>query len=229
MSSACTSTVFKHGDRNLHYRTMDWEMDHLRDLTVEVDFVKDNVLIYKGVTWVGYVGLMTGISSERYSVALNYRRSDGSILGNLCRTLSQKWPVGYIIRDIMEEKCNRKQAESILTNAKLISPCYITLCHEDKSCVIIRDPDECVDKYHGDTLVQTNIDPECYDENKDILWSIERRDKVNNIIANDIQKCQTDDDIFNTFNVFPVSNPTTIYTTLMDPNIMDLKVFIFEK
>jgi hypothetical protein len=46
-----------------HIRTMDWGMEFLRPLTIEVDFVKGGRTQYLATTWVGYVGVLTGTST----------------------------------------------------------------------------------------------------------------------------------------------------------------------
>ena len=47
-----------------HIRTMDWEMDFLRPLTIEVDMTRNDRVVCTGTTWVGYVGLLTGFASR---------------------------------------------------------------------------------------------------------------------------------------------------------------------
>lgn len=40
---------------------MDWGMEFLKPLTIEVDFVKGGRSQYVATTWVGYVGVLTGM------------------------------------------------------------------------------------------------------------------------------------------------------------------------
>ena len=44
-----------------HIRTMDWEMEMLDQLTIEVDFVKNGNVVYTGTSWAGYVGLLVSL------------------------------------------------------------------------------------------------------------------------------------------------------------------------
>ena len=69
-------------------------MDFLKDLTINVVFIKHNKVLFKGVT-PGYVGIVTGMN-DTYSLALNFRASNGSLIGNVMRTIGMKWPVGYL-------------------------------------------------------------------------------------------------------------------------------------
>src|SRR5437667_8322236 len=51
----------KEGERMLHFRTLDWGMDELRGLVVRLDFVKDGRQLGSNLTYVGFVGVLTGI------------------------------------------------------------------------------------------------------------------------------------------------------------------------
>jgi beta subunit of N-acylethanolamine-hydrolyzing acid amidase len=62
----------------IHARTMDWAMDFLRDVTIEVDFQLDGQTIFLATTWPGYVGVFTGMRPGAYSACVNFR------LGELC-------------------------------------------------------------------------------------------------------------------------------------------------
>lgn len=59
----------------MHFRTLDWGMDPLRDLIVQLDFVRDsdseNVLA-TSITYVGFVGVLTGVRKD-LSASLNFR------------------------------------------------------------------------------------------------------------------------------------------------------------
>lgn len=76
----CTSggvRVRHHGSqmKMLHFRTLDWGMDPLRELVVQLDYVQgaepDKVLA-TSITYVGFVGVLTGVRKD-LSVSLNFR------------------------------------------------------------------------------------------------------------------------------------------------------------
>lgn len=75
----CTSggVKVKRGEqaKMLHFRTLDWGMDPLRSLVVQLEYVRspemDRVLA-TSVTYVGYVGILTGVA-KNLSVSLNFR------------------------------------------------------------------------------------------------------------------------------------------------------------
>ena len=59
----------------LHFRTLDWGMDPLRDLIVQLEFVRDsdpNKVLATSITYVGFVGILTGVR-EGLSASLNFR------------------------------------------------------------------------------------------------------------------------------------------------------------
>ena len=79
--AACTGIVVDaSGERAhpLHLRTMDWDMPALAALTCEVDFVRGGALLFRATTWVGYVGVLTGLKPGAFSVAVNYRRTEAA-------------------------------------------------------------------------------------------------------------------------------------------------------
>ncbi|KAJ5148872.1 beta subunit of N-acylethanolamine-hydrolyzing acid amidase-domain-containing protein [Penicillium atrosanguineum] len=62
------------GTTMLHFRTLDWGMDPLRDLIVQLEFRRgaDPTLLATTVTYVGYVGVLTGVR-KGLSASLNFR------------------------------------------------------------------------------------------------------------------------------------------------------------
>ena len=49
--------------RLLHFRTLDWDMDPLREVVVQLDFVKSpgTGVIARSITYAGFVGVLTGV------------------------------------------------------------------------------------------------------------------------------------------------------------------------
>lgn len=60
--------------RMLHFRTLDWGMDQLRKIIVELDFVRSHggPVVATTVTYLGYVGVLTGVR-KGLSMSLNFR------------------------------------------------------------------------------------------------------------------------------------------------------------
>jgi hypothetical protein len=186
-SSACTSAVLNIGDSNVFFRTMDWPMEFLKDITIQLNIKKNDIHIATGITWIGYVGLLTASTmvnnyagGNGFSVSVNYRKTKdislSDIVNNAYRTLGMKWPIGYLVRDIIEKNTGCHRALNLLSESCLVSPCYITMFIPNGTSVIItRDADSAVSVRNTNTI-QANCD---HDKTEpDILWSCRRRDLV---------------------------------------------------
>ena len=74
-TSGAARTVDQDGrQKMIHYRTMDWGMDPLRKVIVQLDFInyEKGPIIASSVTYAGYVGVLTGVRSG-LSLSLNFR------------------------------------------------------------------------------------------------------------------------------------------------------------
>lgn len=62
------------GTKILHFRTLDWGMDVLRKTIVRLDFIESHggPVIATSVTYVGFVGVLTGVR-KGLSISLNFR------------------------------------------------------------------------------------------------------------------------------------------------------------
>jgi acid ceramidase len=207
--SACTSVGFKKNDNVYHFMTMDWPMDFLKDLTVSVNFTKNGKLLFKAVTWIGCVGVFTGYVPGKYSVAINYRRSNGTIFGNIKKALMLKWPTAYLVRSCLEDEYSAKKIVECLKVTKLISPCYFTVVEAvGTTHKIVRDNDKCVEYKKNSFMVQANNDKASKDN---ILYSNER---VKTVL--DIMKTDFSNNIVEEFLQYPIINEETIYYTFID-------------
>jgi hypothetical protein len=188
-SAACTTAIFEVGGEEYFFRTMDWPMTFLKDITIGLNVKKNNQIISKVIGWLGCVGFYTA-ETDTYIVSINYRRtvdlSIGNVVVNAYRTLDMNWPISYLVRHIIEKQLERSSAIKLYEMAQLISPTYITICaiHQSKiikaeSVIITRDWNKLVST-RTQNLVQTNCDDNR--ETPDILWSIDRRNLFNDIM-----------------------------------------------
>ena len=62
------------GKKMLHFRTLDWGMDPLRKVVVQLDFIQKpgGKVVASSITYVGYVGVLTGVR-KGLSMSLNFR------------------------------------------------------------------------------------------------------------------------------------------------------------
>ena len=61
----------------LHFRTLDWGMDFLRSIVVQLDFIRSKSdtpqqILASSITYVGFVGVLTGVRQD-LSISLNFR------------------------------------------------------------------------------------------------------------------------------------------------------------
>lgn len=67
----------------LHFRTLDWTMDPLREVIVQLDFVRSkssqpDTIIASSITYIGFVGALTGVRPG-LSLSLNFRAVHNAI------------------------------------------------------------------------------------------------------------------------------------------------------
>lgn len=215
LTSACTTICTNINGNNMMFRTMDWDLEFLKKITFKIKTKK-----YEAITWFGCVGLFTA-SNNSYAIAMNYRRTKNinflSIMTNAFKTLKLDFPASYLIREIFDKDLDLETAYGSLKKCKLISPVYFTFCPIKKSPkIIVRTCDtyETI-KYNEEDgyICQTNID---YDNKGDnILWSIERKQKVEEIMKN--IKFNSETELLEKINAHPIINHETIYASVLIP------------
>lgn len=242
--SACTSIILDDKDKlynPIHIRTMDWDDTFLKPLTINVKFVSQGNMLFEGTTWVGYIGILTGVKPNVASVSINYRRTkDGSIWDNILNTMKLYFPIGYLVRECLCTCDTYKSFKEDLENTIIIAPCYVVLTgvYSGSGVVIVRDRKR-YDTYpigNKKYICQTNIDPKDLhmDDGTNILMSIER-----NYLA--LEKCKTLLDSLNNtpetniiipegiikyFLKYPIVNHETIYANVMSPIGLDENSYI---
>jgi hypothetical protein len=238
-SSTETETVPLHG------RTMDWELDILRDLTIEVDFRRDNSTVFLATTWVGYIGVLTGMRMNTFSVSVNYRVIGDGFWTNIKKAISSAWPVGFLVREVLDTDsdaatdCNTfGKAVQALSSSRLVSPCYFTVvgARPNQGAIITRsrsaseNPVQMAEsKNIANTIVQTNMDHWVDDEDENIFYSRERRRRVAHRFAagaaansdatgaDQNQILTNEKDMWSVLKMKPLSNEITLYATVMCP------------
>jgi hypothetical protein len=242
-SSACTCLVTRVNNEYVMYRTMDWAMPFLKDITIELEIIKGGKTLAISPTWVGCVGMFTIHIPNKYSIAINYRRTKPigftSLLQNIYRTLSMSWPISYLVRRIAESNIEYEEAVKLLQEATIISPCYITVYSFSKSCIITRsidsqethsinvDPNNNInnDKLF---LVQTNRDnvdklsnPVALD---DILYSTKRYELASELIKIMNNNWPSLEELFTKMSIQPIINDETIYACIISKDKIITKI-----
>jgi len=224
--ATCTSILKSDSNGNvLHCRTMDWDMPALKKLTIEVEFQRGGNPVFYGTTWAGYVGVLTGMRPSAYTVAVNFRRTEkGTFWQNIKQSLSKGWPIGFLVRQVLDEDSTFLKAVGSLSSSKLISPCYFTMAGSGKNegVIITRDREHEENRWtlseHGD-IVQPNIDHWSSDPQFNIIWSIERRDWTRSCFKEmELKNINADFSVMrDILQQYPCWNDETIYATFMCP------------
>ncbi len=230
LSAMCTSVILKNNDQYLHYRTMDWDLPELKSLTITVDFTRQGQVVYRSLTWAGYIGCFTALKPDCCSVSLNFRQSQGTLSDNIRRLVQSYYPAGYLIRDLMESDLNCQQIIDQLSTIQLVAPCYFIVCGrtQDECVDIVRERDSYQQFMMTDNyLIQTNVDPDSVqNQNRNILWSYERRDLCQQLLSKANHQLTSVSDILTLFNQPPIINLETIYVCLMNPQEGGFKSYI---
>ncbi|KAF4976803.1 hypothetical protein FZEAL_6584 [Fusarium zealandicum] len=162
-------------ERLMHFRTLDWGLDPLRDLVVVLEYVDssedpDNV-IATSVTYAGFMGVLTGVR-EDLSISLNYRPlhlCDNFALKKhqLLVVLGFRPSVSSILGKTLfaqqQGLADISTTSSLIESAKKLAairsaPCYLTLC-DGKHAVVV-EKDLVTGRIRDDDrfIVQTNHD-----------------------------------------------------------------------
>jgi len=208
----------------VHIRTMDWGMDFLKPLTIQVEFQHGGVTMFTCTTWAGYVGILTGMKPHGWSASVNFRStSDGSFWTNFKKTLSRSWPVGFLLRELFEKGVTYDEAVESLATWPVIAPCYFTLAgrRAGDGALITRLPDAEEQRWtlhEQGFIVQTNIDHWSTNEEEDIMDSIERREFARAFIkTQQVFEGENYEKLWQLMSQDPILNELTIYATLMCP------------
>lgn len=237
--SACTSIVAQDESGKLyHARNMDFGLfmgwdDHnntwkvtekLRPLLVNVEYQTSGKTVFKAVHFVGYVGVLTAVKPNAFTLTVNERFSlDGGYVGLiewLMGISKGRW-LGFLTRDVLRNATSYSEAKDVLTNTELLAPVYFILGGKNagEAALITRSRESTVDTLGlnvaaGDWyLLETN-----YDHWKKPMFIDDRRTPAKKCLGEMTQKGLGYKGLFNVLSTKPNLNKLTTYTTLMQVN-----------
>ncbi|RYP56096.1 hypothetical protein DL771_012159 [Monosporascus sp. 5C6A] len=172
--------------RMMHFRTLDWGMDELRDLLVVLEFVDSSSespdrVIARSITYAGFVGTLTAVR-QNMSLSMNFRPNHTCSTHALRRhqllvILGRRKSIASVFRSFILDGVYRSReghsagasadappkAQTLLDQAKRLAsercaPCYIVLCDGREAAVIEKDLSEGSIRTSTEFLVQTNHD-----------------------------------------------------------------------
>ncbi|CAH2301494.1 N-acylethanolamine-hydrolyzing acid amidase isoform X1 [Pelobates cultripes] len=165
----CTSIIAQDEKGNLyHGRNLDYNFaDILRNLTVDLNFIKGGQIVYTGTTFIGYVGLWTGQSPHIFTVSGDAREQDGKWWENaIYAFLKRSSPVSWLIRDTLNNAKDFQSAVLHLSVTPIIAETYYIMAgtQPKEGVVITRNRNGPADIWPLDPLygewfhVETNYD-----------------------------------------------------------------------
>ncbi|XP_028645015.1 N-acylethanolamine-hydrolyzing acid amidase isoform X1 [Grammomys surdaster] len=219
-SAFCTSIVAQDSQgRIYHGRNLDYPFGNtLRNLTADVQFVKNGQIVFTGTTFVGYVGLWTGQSPHKFTISGD-ERDKGRWWENMIAALSLGHsPISWLIRRTLSESENFEAAVYTLAKTPLIADVYYIVggTSPKEGLVITRDRGGPADIWPLDPLngawfrVETN-----YDHWKPVPKRDDRRTPAIKALNATGQAHLSLETLFQVLSMFPVYNNYTIYTTVM--------------
>lgn len=139
----CTSIIVEDERGNIyHGRNMDlFYSDLFKEITIDVDFIKNGQVVYSGTTFVGFVGLWTGQRPYKFTVSANARENNISLRKNILSMLFNGRPVSWLIRNTLNEAPDYQSAVLQLSNTPIISEIYLTVAgaNSGEGAAITRD------------------------------------------------------------------------------------------
>merc|ERR1712166_251742 len=182
---ACTGIIAQTASGIIHGRNFDYDFtDSIKSLTVMIDVMKANEVLYTGTAYAGLPSFATAVrraassaampqctnGTEAFSFEVN-ERDTGSIFDNWKRLLTGVAPASQVTyRRILEESCTFEDAVHLALTLPLPAPCYFVIAGAKKGqgVIVSRDRDggagpnggvwRLDDGIGGWFLVETNYD-----------------------------------------------------------------------
>ncbi|CAF4624720.1 unnamed protein product [Rotaria sp. Silwood1] len=236
-SALCTSMVAQDQYGNVfHVRNLDfgvfvgWDMSNntwiltekLRTLIAQINFTRNGEVLYKTTTFAGFIGVLTGLKPNVFSVSVNSRTSfDGGYAGliewifNINRNQSF---ITFAIRDMLTKAESFDVVVNYLSETELLAPCYYIVGgpKPKQGVVITRERTKVVNitRMGQDNLwfvIETN-----YDNWKKQPFFDDRLTPCIKCMKIKGQDHVTFESLFNVLSSRPMLNALTVYSTLME-------------
>jgi hypothetical protein len=190
-------------------------------MTIEVNFTRGGRVLYRGTTYAGYVGLLTGMKPgpNGFSVSAD-QRHEGSKWDNVVEALFVKnaTAAAWLMRRTLDSTADFAGALDILSNHPIVAPIYMILGgvsgKNNEAAVITRDRNSAANVWRLDAAagrwfeVETNWDH----------WKKagdDRRKTANDGMAKIGRDKMSLPAMFDVLSTPPVMNSHTTYTALM--------------
>ncbi|XP_077157255.1 N-acylethanolamine-hydrolyzing acid amidase [Paroedura picta] len=216
----CTSIIAQDNNGNIfHGRNLDYPFgDILRKVTIDVNFLKNGKVLYKGTTFFGYIGLWTGQSPYKFTISGDERDSGKWWENAVAAFLNRDTPVSWLVRTVLSEADCYDTAAFMLAKTPIIAGVYYIIggTRSSEGMVITRNRKGPVDIWPLDPSsggwyrVETNYDhwippPPSDDRRTPAIRAMNATGQGNVNIKS----------LYNVLSTPPVMNQDTVYTTVM--------------
>uniref|UniRef100_A0AAQ4Q6M8 Acid ceramidase n=1 Tax=Gasterosteus aculeatus aculeatus TaxID=481459 RepID=A0AAQ4Q6M8_GASAC len=206
--------------------------EKLKPLVINLNFKRNNQTLFKSTNFAGYVGLLTGVKPNLFTLTMNERFNlDGGFVGILEWIFGKRdgmW-MGFLMRSVLENANSYKEAQTLLVQTKLLAPAYFILGGNQtgQGCIITRSRLHSIDVLELDLklgrwyVLETN-----YDHWNEPLFLDDRRTSAMKCMNQTTQTNITPKTMYDVLSTKPVLNKLTVYTTLMQVSGGKLESFI---
>ncbi len=226
-SKACTSIVATQPNGHIiHGRNLDYSVPGLNYLSIMLDFQKGGKTVYKGTSFAGYIGLMTGMRPNGFTISLD-ERNKGVWSSNDWESamLGANGLIAFKIRDLLgDSSIDFEKAVQTLSTAQLIAPCYLIIggLKGNEGAILTHNRTCAIDVWRLNStskrwyILETN-----YDHWQPPPSDDDRRDPANKMMTSLGQDKLNMDSLFKVLSTEPVYNEGTDYTTIMSASDPD--------
>ncbi len=211
----CTAFAVESDGVILHARNLDWWTDNniLSEYSKIFDFRKNNATVFKTVGWPGFIGALSGVSPQKFSITLN------SILSNDPPEIAT--PITFLLREVLENADSYENAKGILENTGIACDCLLLIAGANKGemAVIERTPKRYATRLASNHFIAVTNDYKLL-ENEEFSGSelqstsCSRFERAVQLIAEDIPK--TTADCFNVLKDKDVMMGITVQQMVFD-------------
>ncbi|KAJ1101307.1 hypothetical protein NDU88_006377 [Pleurodeles waltl] len=198
-------------------------------MVVNVDFQRNNKSVFLATNFTGYVGMLTGIKPETFTLTFNERYSlDGGYIGILEWNLGKRdgmW-MSFLTRPVLKNATSYEDARNQLMKTKLLAPVYFILGgnQSGEACVITRARVSCLDVLQLD--IKQGRWYVLYDHWKAPFIIDDRRTPAMKCMNRTTQENISFKTVYDVLSTKPVLNKLTTYTTMMSVSEGKLEAYL---
>lgn len=214
----------------VHGRNLDFDIPGLQNITAVVNYKVDGTAVVRGVSYIGYVGVLTGYRINGWSVSVDQRDlSDWSgdelpLISNILSFLIGGQSVGVFLRSSLLNLPTYDQARFALATYRLAAPVYLIIggLHGEEGAVITRTregTDVSAGLFNGIWSIDNKFNNSFFrSETNDDHWlpaRDTRRDTINNNLINLGRSGINKKSVLAVLDVKPTLNSYTTFISVM--------------